>query len=70
MKFLGNILWLILGGIIIALIYYIVGLLFAIWPSAPFSPSARRSAKLYSSFMAIAAQASASARAWWCILRS
>ena len=25
MKFLGNILWLILGGIIIAVIYYIVG---------------------------------------------
>lgn len=26
MKFLGNILWLILGGLLIALIYYIVGL--------------------------------------------
>ena len=30
MKFLGNILWLILGGIIIALIYYLVGLLMCI----------------------------------------
>lgn len=30
MKFLGNILWLILGGIIIAVIYYFVGLLLCI----------------------------------------
>lgn len=30
MKFLGNIIWLILGGIVIALIYYIVGLLMCI----------------------------------------
>ena len=30
MKFLGNILWLVLGGIIIALIYYLVGLLMCI----------------------------------------
>ena len=30
MKFIGNILWLVLGGIIIALIYYIVGLLMCI----------------------------------------
>lgn len=30
MKFLGNILWIVLGGLIIALIYYIVGLLMCI----------------------------------------
>lgn len=30
MKFLGNILWLIFGGIIIAIIYYMVGLLMCI----------------------------------------
>ena len=30
MKFLGNILWLVLGGIIMALIYYIVGLILCI----------------------------------------
>ncbi len=30
MKFLGNILWLVLGGIIIALIYYLVGILMCI----------------------------------------
>ena len=30
MRFLGNIIWLILGGIIIALIYYIVGLMMCI----------------------------------------
>ena len=30
MKFLGNILWLILGGLIIALIYYMVGLVMCI----------------------------------------
>lgn len=30
MKFLGNIAWLILGGIVIALIYYVVGLLMCI----------------------------------------
>ena len=30
MKFIGNILWLVLGGILIALIYYIVGLLMCI----------------------------------------
>lgn len=30
MKFLGNLLWLILGGLIIALYYWIVGLLFCI----------------------------------------
>ena len=30
MKFLGNILWLILGGILIAAIYYIVGLVMCI----------------------------------------
>ena len=27
MKFLGNILWLVLGGLLVALVYYIVGLL-------------------------------------------
>ena len=30
MKFLGNIAWLILGGLVIALIYYAVGLLMCI----------------------------------------
>lgn len=30
MKFLGNLLWLILGGLVIALYYWIVGLLFCI----------------------------------------
>lgn len=30
MKTLGNILWLVLGGLVIALIYYIVGLLLCI----------------------------------------
>ncbi len=30
MKFLGNILWLILGGLLVAAIYFIVGLLFCI----------------------------------------
>ena len=30
MKFLGNILWLVFGGIVIAFIYYIVGLLMCI----------------------------------------
>ena len=30
MNSLGNIFWLLLGGIIIALIYYVVGLLFCI----------------------------------------
>ena len=30
MKTLGNILWLILGGVVIALIYYVVGLLMCI----------------------------------------
>ena len=30
MKFLGNILWLLFGGILVALIYYIVGLLMCI----------------------------------------
>ena len=30
MKFLGNILWLILGGLIIALYYFLMGLLFCI----------------------------------------
>ncbi|MCR4825100.1 MAG: YccF domain-containing protein [Bacteroidales bacterium] len=30
MKFLGNLLWLILGGFLVALIYYIVGLLLCI----------------------------------------
>ena len=30
MKFLGNLFWLVLGGIIIALIYYMVGLLMCI----------------------------------------
>ena len=30
MKILGNILWLILGGLVIALIYYLVGLLMCI----------------------------------------
>ena len=30
MKFLGNILWLVFGGIIIAIIYYVVGLLMCI----------------------------------------
>ncbi|MBR6346145.1 MAG: hypothetical protein IKR69_02020 [Bacteroidales bacterium] len=30
MKFLGNILWLVFGGIVIALIYFIVGLLMCI----------------------------------------
>lgn len=30
MKFLGNLLWIILGGLVIALYYWIVGLLFCI----------------------------------------
>ena len=30
MKFLGNIVWLVLGGLLVALIYYLVGLLFCI----------------------------------------
>lgn len=30
MKFIGNILWLILGGILVALYYWVVGLLFCI----------------------------------------
>ena len=30
MSFLGNILWLVLGGILVALIYYLVGLLMCI----------------------------------------
>ena len=30
MKFLGNILWLVLGGFIVSLYYFIVGLLFCI----------------------------------------
>lgn len=30
MKFLGNLLWLILGGLLVALYYWIVGLLFCI----------------------------------------
>ena len=30
MSFLGNLLWLILGGLVIALIYFIVGLLFCV----------------------------------------
>lgn len=30
MKFLGNILWLVLGGLLIALFYYIVGLLMCV----------------------------------------
>ena len=30
MKFLGNILWLLLGGILIALVYYIIGLVLCI----------------------------------------
>lgn len=30
MKFIGNIVWLILGGMVIALVYYIVGLLFCL----------------------------------------
>lgn len=30
MKFIGNIVWLILGGIVIAIVYYIVGLLFCL----------------------------------------
>ncbi len=30
MNFLGNILWLVLGGLLIALIYYLVGLLMCI----------------------------------------
>lgn len=30
MKFLGNLLWLVFGGIIIAVIYYVVGLLMCI----------------------------------------
>ena len=30
MKFLGNILWLVFGGIVIAIIYYIVGLMMCI----------------------------------------
>ena len=41
MKFLGNILWLIFGGIIIAIIYYIVGLLFCITiVGIPWGPAA------------------------------
>lgn len=30
MKFIGNIVWLILGGMVIAIVYYIVGLLFCL----------------------------------------
>ena len=30
MNFIGNIVWLILGGMVIALVYYIVGLLFCL----------------------------------------
>ena len=30
MKFIGNILWFVLGGVLIALIYYLVGLLMCI----------------------------------------
>ena len=30
MKFLGNILWIILGGLIVALLYWLIGLLFCI----------------------------------------
>ena len=30
MKFLGNILWLVLGGLVIALIYFLVGLLMCV----------------------------------------
>ena len=30
MKFIGNILWLILGGLLVAAVYFIVGLLFCI----------------------------------------
>ena len=30
MKFLGNIVWLILGGMVIAIVYYIVGFLFCL----------------------------------------
>lgn len=30
MKFLGNLLWLVLGGLIVALYYYLMGLLFCI----------------------------------------
>jgi len=30
MKFLGNILWLVLGGLLVALLYWLVGLLFCI----------------------------------------
>ena len=30
MKFLGNILWLVLGGLIVSLYYFIVGVLFCI----------------------------------------
>lgn len=30
MKFIGNIVWLILGGMVIALVYYIIGLLFCL----------------------------------------
>ena len=30
MKFLGNILWLVLGGLIVSLYYFLVGILFCI----------------------------------------
>ena len=30
MRFIGNILWLLLGGILVAIIYYLVGLLMCI----------------------------------------
>lgn len=30
MKFIGNILWLVFGGLLVALIYYVVGLLFMV----------------------------------------
>lgn len=30
MKFLGNIIWLILGGIVVALLYYIFGLVMCV----------------------------------------
>ncbi|MBO4589885.1 MAG: YccF domain-containing protein [Bacteroidaceae bacterium] len=30
MKYLGNILWLVLGGLIVAILYYLIGILFCI----------------------------------------
>ena len=46
MNFLGNILWLVLGGLLIALIYYLVGLFrlafsYSSWGPTRYGPSAK-----------------------------